>query len=60
MEDFLNERSQVSIEFILLTGGVLVAALAFFTIKNSMSSLANVTSKFVEVERNRSIARVTR
>ncbi len=60
MRNFLSERSQASIEFILLAGGVLVAALAFFTIKNSVNSLANVTSQFIEKERNVSIARVTR
>lgn len=55
-----SERSQASIEFILLAGGVIVAAMAFFTIKNSVVSLANVTSELVEVERNKTILRLTR
>lgn len=60
MKDFLSERSQLSIEFVLLAGGVIVAAITFFAIKNTVSSFADVTSDFVEMERNKSITRVTR
>ena len=56
----LSERSQASIEFILLAGGVIVAAMAFFAIKNSVVSLANATSELVEMERNKTILRLTR
>ena len=60
LRKFKSESSQASIEFILLAGGLIVAVLAFFTIKNSISSLANATSQLVEQQRNESIAKLTR
>ncbi len=61
MKDFaLSEKAQVSLEFILLVGGVLVAALTIVGIRESIKSLANVTSDWVEQERNLVIEKVTR
>jgi uncharacterized protein (UPF0333 family) len=55
-----DERAQVSIEFILLTGGVVVAALTFFSLQGSIRGFANVTSEWVETERNASLIKITR
>ncbi len=57
---FLEEQGQVSIEFILLTGGVVVAALTFYALQGTMRSFASVTSDWVARERNASIIRLTR
>ncbi len=57
---FLEEQGQVSIEFILLTGGVVVAALTFYTLQGTMRSFANVTSDWVAKERNATIIKLTR
>ncbi len=55
-----SEEGQVSLEFILLVGGVLVAALTIIGIRESLRYLGNVTSSWVEQERNLSIQKVTR
>lgn len=57
---FLEEHAQVSIEFVLLTGGVVVAALTFYTLQGTMRSFASVTSDWVARERNASIIKLTR
>lgn len=56
----LDERAQVSLEFILLVGGVLVGALTIFTLRDSLKNFAQVITDWVEAERNLSIAQVTR
>ncbi len=55
-----QEEGQVSIEFVILTGGVVVAAIAFFSLRGSIQSFANVTSDWVERERNLAIAKIKR
>jgi uncharacterized protein (UPF0333 family) len=55
-----QEKGQVSIEFIILAGGVVVAAIAFFSLRGSIQSFANVTTDWVERERNLSIAKLKR
>lgn len=55
-----QNRAQVSIEFILLAGGVILAAVAFYTVQGSIKSFANVTAGWVDVERNASITKLTR
>lgn len=58
---FLNEqRAQVSLEMILLTGGMIIVALGFYSISSSIRSIANVTSDWIDQERNASIRKVTR
>jgi uncharacterized protein (UPF0333 family) len=56
----VNEKAQVSLEFILLVGGVLVGALTIFTLRDSLKNFAQVISDWVDAERNLSIAQVTR
>ncbi|NOZ82224.1 MAG: class III signal peptide-containing protein [Euryarchaeota archaeon] len=55
-----DERAQVSIEFILLVGGVLIGALTIFTLRDSLKNFAQVISEWAEQERNISISQVTR
>jgi len=55
-----SEKGQVSLEFILLVGGVLVGALTIIGLRESLNFLGNVTSDWVEQERNLSIQKVTR
>ncbi|NOZ59375.1 MAG: class III signal peptide-containing protein [Euryarchaeota archaeon] len=55
-----GERAQVSLEFILLVGGVLVGALTIFTLRDSLRNFSQVIADWVEAERNLSIAQVTR
>ena len=58
---FLNaERAQASIEFVLVTGGVVVAAIAIFSLQGTISSFANVTTDWAERERNATITKITR
>jgi len=59
-KSFLEEQGQVSIEFILLTGGVVVAAMTFYALQGTMRSFANVTSDWVAKERNAAIVKLTR
>ncbi|WP_456474380.1 hypothetical protein [Candidatus Pyrohabitans sp.] len=56
----LDEKAQVSLEFILLAGGIIVGALTIFTLRDSLKNFAQVVSDWVESERNLSIAKVTR
>jgi uncharacterized protein (UPF0333 family) len=61
MRDFLRiERAQVSMEFILVTGGVLVAALTIWSLQGTLKSFANVTVDWVEKERNSTLTKITR
>ncbi len=61
MLDFLkDERAQVSIEFILLTGGVVVAAITFYSIQGTITSFANVTANWTANERDVAIQKLTR
>ncbi len=61
LKSFLGiERAQVSMEFILITGGVIVAALTIFSLQGTISSLANVSTDWVDQERNATIAKITR
>lgn len=55
-----DRRAQVSVEFILLTGGVVAAALIFYSLSGSIQSFANVVSNWTETERNATIAKITR
>ncbi len=55
-----DERAQVSIEFILLVGGVLIGALTIFTLRDSLKNFAQVISDWAAQERNISISQVTR
>ncbi len=55
-----QEAGQVSIEFIILTGGIVVAAIAFFSIRGSFQAFANTTSEWVEGERNLGISKIKR
>jgi|GEM_PF-1276884 len=57
---FAAERGQVSIEFVLLTGGVVAAAVIFWSLGGSIRALGNTTSQWVAQERNITINRVTR
>ena len=61
LKDFLkDERAQVSIEFILLTGGVVVAAVTFYSIQGTIVSFADVVADWTEAERNVTMQRLTR
>lgn len=55
-----SEKAQVSMEFIILTGSVVVAALIFWSLSKTFNNLGSVVSNWVEAERNISLARVTR
>ncbi len=55
-----NEKAQVSIEMILLTGGMILVALGFYSISQSIRAMTDVTSDWIDQERNASIAKVTR
>jgi len=55
-----GERGQVSLEFILITGGIIAAALTIFMVRGSIRNFANVISNWVDVERNQSISTLTR
>jgi uncharacterized protein (UPF0333 family) len=58
---FLNaERAQASIEFVLITGGVVVAAISIFALQGTISSFANMTTDWAERERNATITKITR
>jgi uncharacterized protein (UPF0333 family) len=57
---FSGERAQVSIEFIILTGGVVVAAVIFWSLGGSIEALGNTTSQWVSAERNLTLTRITR
>jgi uncharacterized protein (UPF0333 family) len=59
--DFLrDEKAQVSLEFIFITGGVVVAALTFYSLQGTIASFANVTAEWVETERDAAITKITR
>jgi uncharacterized protein (UPF0333 family) len=61
LKSFLKvERAQASIEFILITGGVIVAALAIFSLQGTIGSFADVATDWVEAERNSTITKITR
>ncbi|GCC11054.1 hypothetical protein IPdc08_01100 [archaeon] len=55
-----SEEGQVSLEFILLVGGVIVAALTIIALEKSLKYLGVITSHWVGQERNLSIQDVTR
>lgn len=55
-----GERAQVSIEFILLTGGVIVAAIIFYSLGGTVRNLGSTVSNWVGQERNLTISRITR
>jgi uncharacterized protein (UPF0333 family) len=60
-KSFLDEeRAQASIEFVLVTGGVIVAAITIFSLQGTISSLANVSTNWAENQRNASISKITR
>jgi hypothetical protein len=54
------ERAQGSIEFVLVTGGVIVAAIAIFSLQGTIASFANVSTSWAEQERNATITKITR
>ncbi len=55
-----DEKAQVSIEFILLTGGVVAAALIFYTLSGSIQAFAQVVANWTAAERDATIAKITR
>jgi len=57
---FREERAQVSIEFVLLTGGVVAAAIIFWSLGGSIRALGSTASNWVAIERNLTITRITR
>jgi uncharacterized protein (UPF0333 family) len=60
-KNFLDaERAQASIEFVLITGGVVVAAISIFALQGTISSFANVSTDWVSRERNATITKITR
>jgi uncharacterized protein (UPF0333 family) len=61
LRSFLGtERAQASIEFVLVIGGVVVAAISIFALQGTISSFANVSTNWVEQERNATITKITR
>jgi uncharacterized protein (UPF0333 family) len=61
LQEFIGkERSQVSLEFLLLAGGVILAAVTFYAVQGSIKSFSSVTANWVETERNASITKLTR
>ncbi len=60
MSFITQEKGQVSIEFVILTGGIVVAAISFFSLRGTLQSFADVTSDWVETERNLSISKLKR
>jgi uncharacterized protein (UPF0333 family) len=54
------ERAQVSIEFILLTGGVVAAAIIFYSLGGSIRSMGTMVTDWIGFERNLTITRITR
>jgi len=61
MQKFARETSaQVSMEFILLTGAVVVAALIFWSLSGTFRNLGNVVSNWVASERNITLTKITR
>ncbi len=57
---FSEEKAQVSIEFILLTGGVVASAIIFYSLGGSIRGLGTTVSSWVGSERNLTITRITR
>jgi uncharacterized protein (UPF0333 family) len=55
-----EERAQVSIEFVLLTGGVVVAAIIFWSLGGSIRSLGQTVEGWVSIERDLTITKITR
>ncbi|RMF90433.1 MAG: class III signal peptide-containing protein [Methanobacteriota archaeon] len=55
-----GERAQTSIEFILLTGGVVAAALIFWSLGGSIQNLGRTVEDWVSTERNLTIQKITR
>lgn len=60
VEFFRVERAQVSIEFILLTGGVVAAAIIFWSLGGSIRNLGSTVNNWIGQERNLTITRITR
>ncbi len=61
LKSFLGtERAQASIEFVLVTGGVIVAAITIFSLQGTIGSFANVSADWVDRERNATITKITR
>jgi len=61
MQKFFEETSaQGSMEFILITGGVVVAAIVFYSLSGTFRNLGNVVSNWVASERNITLAKITR
>lgn len=55
-----GEKAQVSVEFILITGGVVVAAIIFYSMSGAIRNLGTTVSNWVGIERNLTITRITR
>ncbi len=55
-----EERAQASIEFVLVTGGVIVAAITIFSLQGTISSLANVSTNWAESQRDATLSKITR
>lgn len=47
-------------EFIFITGGVVISALTFYSLQGTIASFANVTAEWVETERDAAITKITR
>jgi len=50
----------VSLEFILLTGGVILAALTVYALRGSINAFASVVSDWVGAQRNATLTKITR
>ncbi len=56
---FVKEKNaQISLEYILLLGGTLAAAIIVVGVHKSLKELANTTEDWVELERNRTISEI--
>ncbi|MEK6978460.1 MAG: class III signal peptide-containing protein [Candidatus Hydrothermarchaeota archaeon] len=55
-----GERSQVSLEFVLLTGGVILAAVTVYALRGSINAFASVVSDWVGAQRNATLTKITR
>lgn len=59
--NFLNEqRAQVSMEMILITGGAVIAALTFYSLSGSIRSISTEVRNWIDVERSHALTKVTR
>jgi hypothetical protein len=59
--NFLREEGgQVSIEFVLLTGGVVLAAITVYTLRGTIGAFSTVVQNWVTQERDATLTRIAR